>query len=271
MKLFFGHSIGNSNLGDKVCCPIDYYDFPYETERIDVAGIEKIFPKIENNVLIYGGGGLLHLPSSDYRDGHMEYLYDICNLKAVKIAWGVGHNIHHKPEEFGKILIEWPQVVFDTFGMIGGRDGYQSYNGYTYVPCVSCKHKLFQNKYKVNHDLTLIIHFDGIDLEIENLEKVYAEKDSFEKVIETIATGKTLITNSYYGAYWGMLLGKKVVVWKPFSTKFLKIHENIQFAFTEDELQEKIKLAKPDKKFLNFCVTRNDIYHAQVLQFLAKF
>jgi hypothetical protein len=271
MKLFFGHSLSNNNLGDSVCCPIDYYDFPYETERIDVAGIETIFPKIENNVLIYGGGGLLHLPAPDYHDGYMGYIHDIGNLKATKIAWGVGHNIHHKPEDFGKIPIQWPQVVFDTFSMIGGKDGYQPYNGYTYVPCVSCKSPLFQKKYRVNHDITLMIRSSGIDLEIDNAERCYTKTDSFEKVVETIATGKIVITNSYHGAYWGMLLRKKVVIWKPFSTKFLKLHENIQFAFTEDELQEKIKLAKPDKKFLNLCTTINDLYYSKVLQFLPKF
>ena len=66
---------------------------------------------------------------------------------------------------------------------------------------------------------------------------------TFEKAIEFIGSGDVVVTNSYHGAYWGLLLGKKVEMGDPLKsrpspkTKYLKWditleearHINIQF------------------------------------------
>ena len=41
-----------------------------------------------------------------------------------------------------------------------------------------------------------------------------------DQTIELLGSAETIITNSYHGAYWGALLGRKVIVTEPWSTKF---------------------------------------------------
>jgi len=43
---------------------------------------------------------------------------------------------------------------------------------------------------------------------------------NMDQTIELLGSAETIITNSYHGAYWGVLLGRKVIVTEPWSTKF---------------------------------------------------
>jgi hypothetical protein len=43
---------------------------------------------------------------------------------------------------------------------------------------------------------------------------------SFSKVLDFLASGEVLLTSSYHGAYWGMLLNRKVILINVFSSKF---------------------------------------------------
>jgi len=45
------------------------------------------------------------------------------------------------------------------------------------------------------------------------------EFGNLKEILTVIKRHKTVITNSYHGAYWATLLGKKVIV-KPWGTKF---------------------------------------------------
>jgi hypothetical protein len=42
---------------------------------------------------------------------------------------------------------------------------------------------------------------------------------SLREVLTFLASGETIVTSSYHGAYWGQLLGRKVIA-IPFSSKF---------------------------------------------------
>jgi len=45
------------------------------------------------------------------------------------------------------------------------------------------------------------------------------KSNKLSEAIEFLASGETIITNSFHGTYWGLLLGRKVVC-IPFSSKF---------------------------------------------------
>ena len=46
---------------------------------------------------------------------------------------------------------------------------------------------------------------------------------NIDQTIELLGSANIILTNSYHGAYWGVLLGKKVIVVEPWSSKFLSM------------------------------------------------
>jgi exopolysaccharide biosynthesis predicted pyruvyltransferase EpsI len=63
----------------------------------------------------------------------------------------------------------------------------------------------------------------------------------FEKVIRFLASGKVVVTNSYHGAYWAILLGCRVCLYHAFSIKFKKMKHQpgfITIDATSDEAVE---------------------------------
>jgi len=50
-----------------------------------------------------------------------------------------------------------------------------------------------------------------------------------ESVIQFLSTGEFVITNSYHGAYWAQLLGRKVIS-SSWSTKFLNMKHQVILA-----------------------------------------
>jgi exopolysaccharide biosynthesis predicted pyruvyltransferase EpsI len=79
---------------------------------------------------------------------------------------------------------------------------------------------LFDLPYKIKHDIVLYKHASkeipgppilGLP-ELNN-------RASMDVALEFIASGEVVITNSYHGAYWATLLGRKVIC-IPFSSKF---------------------------------------------------
>lgn len=194
------------NSGDYNSCPFDYFknDFvEFECYRHDIRSLKRecFFP---SDFVIIGGGGLF-----DVRDDFNENINYILNKCYRVFGWGVGFNKHHDRLISNKIN-------FSRFVYIGCRD----YNSpYEYVPCVSCMNSVFDSfSNKIVRQIGVIENF-MFPIDEFKFEKM-SNMVSVENVISFICQSETIISNSYHALYWALLLGKKVILYNSFSSKF---------------------------------------------------
>lgn len=201
------HVIDPQNVGDLLSCPANYFSFPTAVERVDIRQIQP--ESIAQHHLIVGGGGLLF-------PRFLENLAQLANTpeRGKLIAWGIGQQVydHSRPEaiqsfDYGKYL--------DSFDLAGIRD---FGSPYAWVPCVSCMHPSFDQKRDIQHEFVVFSH-KKFQLKIGSFPTMTNEVSDFDTVLDFLASGETILTSSYHGAYWGTLLGRKVLAF-PFSSKF---------------------------------------------------
>lgn len=245
--LFNYHRMDDRNAGDFWSPPTRYFKFSTETKSVGIWN-EKGQNYPLNGDVIIGGGGLLGNSSFE------EQLYHICRNRIGKlISWGLGHNRPSydikSPRAHNMIrytgwrksvrimkgrLVSWglvprprlPKIEFDTlrdlmnmFDLHGVRDyGY----GHNWVPCASCMHPLL-DKYRnrpIENEVVVFYHSSHMRLYINDLPCQGNIDMDLEAILEFLSSGQTIITSTYHGAYWGIMLGRKVIV-VPWSTRFL--------------------------------------------------
>jgi len=201
------HRKTKNNIGDYWCNPSRYFNFDNITSG---EILHNKFP-IENQAIIIGGGGLIHKKFSQ----HIQMLLN--KNPKVSAIWGIGHNFSKK-YEYKSNQPYYPAWLEQT-SLYGIRDWIDGHHD-SYLPCVSCMHPAFDKTYQTKHDVIFYTHafkskyqFTKGDIWMKNSEQ------DFDKVIDFLGSGKTIITDSYHGAYWGQLLGKdvRVISW---SVKF---------------------------------------------------
>lgn len=198
-SILFCNLSSSDNIGDRFSCPLDYFVFD--------SGIKLDLNQLKNPIndpVILGGGGLLH-------EGHLITFENLANNR--NILWGIGINEHDLTVQY------FPSYLY-KYGLIGLRDWNNPFN---YIPCVSCMSSLFDNNNnKPQYDFIVYEHKDApikIETKIKRSNRLN-NNESFEDIIKFLTLGNIVITNSYHGAYWSLLLGKKVVIFKPFSNRF---------------------------------------------------
>lgn len=164
--------------------------------------------------LIIGGGGLIGEKKFD------AALRSIANenQSKLKVLWSPGDNVS-KPEEPRDFL----NYIY-KFDLVGIRDYIKGHEN-IWVPCVSCKSNLFDKyyNYKQRNEVVYFEHlYKPISREIiKNFPGPVMTNNGkdFEGVIAFLASANYVFTNSYHGAYWAQLLGKKVIS-NSWSSKF---------------------------------------------------
>ncbi|RBA28048.1 polysaccharide pyruvyl transferase family protein [Flavobacterium tibetense] len=215
------HRIDTKNIGDYYCAPhhyferlrgkyLDIFDYKNENEKIRSNYIEDVC----NKSIIVGGGGLLNRGGFEMQ----MKLFEKISEKGKKIVlWGVGHNEKSK-ENYGKVSKY--NIDINKFGLVGTRD--YSMPG-EFVPCVSCLHPIFDQKFDTKKEVGIVFHKDT--LKKENITKKYqnfatsSNTSNLEDLIEFIGESENIITDSYHTMYWAMLMEKKVIT-IPNSSKF---------------------------------------------------
>lgn len=215
------HRYDPSNIGDFYCAPHHYFGelkgrhldiFDYK--RDDVGKREHFIEAVTNNSLVIGGGGLLN------REGFylQMALFEQLPAKGKKtVLWGLGHNSKYR-RDFGNI--KKYSVDTSKFGLVGVRD-YDMKD--EWVPCVSCMHPVFDEVRTVKNEIGMIFHKKtlrdkNIIRKFEGIPSTSNDSDFFE-VVKFITETDTILTDSYHAMYWGIMLGKKVMVF-PNSSKF---------------------------------------------------
>jgi exopolysaccharide biosynthesis predicted pyruvyltransferase EpsI len=88
-------------------------------------------------------------------------------------------------------------------------------------------------------------------------------------VLKHLASGEIVVTTSYHGAYWATLLGRRVIVIKPWSTKFMHMKHSPVLLDSLDWLRS-IDQAVAYPNALEECRAANVAFYDKVVTLLAN-
>lgn len=191
------------NLGDQLSAPILYFPFL----RVSWAKIVDVAVgdfDLKNKKVVVGGGGPIEIFKTRLRAFRL-------NGPQKLVAWGVGTNdMKHMYPDYSSLK---------DYDLVGCRDWKSPFD---WVPCVSCMHEFFDTPCTVErkHEVVQYMHCTADKVELDFPSMRNNARDVFE-VLRFLGSANVVVTNTYHGAYWATLLGKKVVIVNPWSTKFL--------------------------------------------------
>lgn len=247
-----------SNIGDVYSSPDNYFDWLSPNIKYDVWKDNLEFGnRYKDSLLVLGGGGLIG--NQDFAPSLDKLLHS--NFRK-KVVWGAGINTHDTMANSGSTI----QSFLSTVDLVGIRDyGLKEYH---WVPCSSCMHPLFEQKYKEEYDYVIYEHKNyAINITKSHAPRKNNRSNSMADVLKFLGSAQTVITNTYHGAYWATLLNKKVVIVSPFSNKFSFMkHKHI--ISTPESFLVDIKKAKRYGNALQECREANMIFANKVYKYL---
>lgn len=261
-ELSFLFRADKTNVGDWYCPPFRYFQFkPFLVGDI----LDQKFNLNSSKTVIVGGGGL----GQPFFQSHLDRL-EKENRHYNLIGWGVGIDFHTEQQELlKKSSHELYGDYFNRFDDVGIRV-FSEKQKFEYIPCASCMSELF-HKYRdqkpsngigvYSHKRRLIL--DDEDAKKSNLLHCTNDGSDFEAKLEFLSSHEYIITNSYHGVYWGMLLNRKVVI-LPFKTGLLSF--KYQPVASYDEVVDDSILDKAFYKdnYLEECRTLNVNFYSKL-------
>lgn len=247
-----------NNLGDRVCNPCDYFDELKDVRRWNAWDGDWAWSP-QN--MIFGGGGLLH--------GELE-----ARIRAVPrdqrrklIAWGLGHNRHDAA------TADYRDTL-NGFDLVGVRDfkAAQQWR-FDYVPCASCMSLEFE-KALDRHEKPYQCHvvYAHVDHPIVLRKPFFSfltmtnDVPDLSITLNFLACAEHVITNSFHGAYWALLLGRKVSIYKPFSSRF---HDfKYQPPFCDENTWKDVEPIAAPPNYLEECRELNRKFYEKVKAYL---
>lgn len=200
MTLIFQHLRNTKNIGDFACSPFDYFDWGGATVK------DMREPSAPYDTCVFGGGKIF---------GGLAEAAGVNTMGTpLHIAWGVG------TRQTFPISFKY-QRARQLCNLVGSRDWGDI--RYDFAPCASCMSPLFDTAAPPEHEVVFYWHGGKTQkqkIQIPDSMPAMANNvGSFSAAIRFIASGKTVISNSYHGVYWSLLLGRKTIC-VPFSNKF---------------------------------------------------
>ena len=261
------------NIGDLRSAPARYFPFLSGSTALDLVDWEKKNRNIgiEEDPLrsatgiIVGGGGLL---ANDYFVPALERIWRLVEAGTPVALWGLGHN--------DWVLQDWRKMKYilklpeaDNL-LIGVRDYGQKY---PWVPCVSCMSQHFDRPGEPKHETVVYMHTSTVKRWPHTVEMFkdfpqLTNDADFEQAIEFLASGDLILTDSFHGAYWGTLLGRRVVAF-PSSSKFYDLAHAVPLCHIPD-WRRHAKLARRYPEALPECREANDRYAKKVKSFFLE-
>ncbi len=247
MKVIFKHHRDTTNLGDRWCSPFDH--LPQLRDSWDAQALDLTEPTPKCDAVIYGGGKIT---------GGLAATFGPEDLAANhRIAWGVS------TVQNSRLSLKYWQA-YRRLSLIGTRDWGD--DRFEFAPCASCMSSAFDTEIEPEYDVVAYLHHwrsasmgmkvpDGIPV----LDNAHG---SFEEVIRHIASGVTVVSNSYHGTYWGLLLGRKVLC-VPFSKKFSSYRVQPGYS-TASEWPTELSKACASDEMLAICRDATNQFAAKV-------
>ena len=255
--LAFLHYCKTDNVGDKYSGPYHYFDFG----KYNVIDLKNICSVMDYEAAIFGGGAV----AGNIRTFKLHH-----KIKAKKrIGWGFGRTTRLKNvEDYAK------PVAYPTgFDFMGIRDYFSPMQERTtFLPCVSCMHSAFDGSYLIRRKYA---GFFNVKQMVPRLARndmrtqdVMFNNCGMEAAIEHLASAQIVITNSYHGAYWGMLLGKGVVILNPYSSKFHQFKWPVAHSFAQELKQLPFVSGACYAGLLEECRELNRQFYTKVVGYL---
>lgn len=295
-KFIVIHRRDENNVGDMASEPLQYFLAPDEYQTVDITKMSE--SELPDSVpVILGGGGLIgneffgdttrHLLMSPdyaaltdlwrqrwhlrdprnhalheefvtkYQDLIRGYIDKLSKKRGARIIWGAGHNKQLDRKFKGQ---DWPDWLVQ-FDQIGIRDYGQDLH---WVPCASCMHPALNNSYAIKNSVIWFEHKKGLikDFGTDSIPRFVNSGNNMEQTIELLGSAETILTNSYHGAYWGTLLGRRVIVVGAWSTKFSAMRWPPAFMNEGDDWRQVETQVHQDA--LEICIERNKQYWKKV-------
>jgi hypothetical protein len=212
------HRRNPRNIGDIKAGPAEYLDFLRPFAQIEIFRCKTEFD-LRGKPVIVGGGGLF---SNEFFAKYLRRIVD--SSPGMLVCWGAGQNTHHSTD------VAFPEIL-RAFKLVGLRD---DGGPYEWVPCASCLDPAFDLPHTIEHEVVLYNHAEFSSLRDLAVPQMENSETDFRKIIAFLASGDTVLTTSYHGAYWATLLGRKVVVLNAFSSKFLRFRHPPQLSSDSD-------------------------------------
>ncbi|AUM13449.1 hypothetical protein [Ketobacter alkanivorans] len=195
------HNPSRGNIGDFLCSPRHYFTWSEPLE----------------NVVIVGGGVFVEFAVPKLKAQSVDF------RKAV--LWGVGQSIRDESMN-NKQVASLPYLAW------GVRDKNFLSDERRFLPCVSCLHPMLDQGSESDETL-LFLNFDPKVTPPQALESVclLAQSNGWRLLFNNCSEGEfrsalacseRIITNSYHGAYWGLLSGRRVNL-MGYSSKFFSL------------------------------------------------
>jgi len=238
----FQHIRTTANVGDQQCCPMEYFDFGH-SHAMDFG--EDIPPC---HRAVFGGGQV-------FRQSVDAVIYHSAQAR-TRIIWGVGISV----EAANTILFE---IARAACALVSSRN--VNVPGCEYVPCVSAMSPLFDTPPSPRHELVAFLHArksNAVTIPA-HIPVMTNHAPDMPKVIAHLASGETVLTNSYHGTYWAMLLGRKVLC-MPFSGKFDGFADAPTMT-TPDSWQAALPHARQHPELLDDARKRNRDFFGKVM------
>jgi hypothetical protein len=249
-RVYHLHHEDRENLYD-ITNPFKYFSSNIGTEYILINNIKKkLDPTDHGSHIVISGNVTL---DSEKILGKLEE-WTSYEYKSLSIWNGRLHNFIDNPTEYYTRLNDVKLLSFT-----------ENFSSNTWVPCVSCMNKIFDKTYeKKNNGLTAIL--DGKRKNKYNIKApTVLDTDNLKIICHLIGVSETIITNSFYGAYWAMLLNKKVLVTDDVDPRVHYIP--LPYIRTSNRYFSNIKTFSANPEFLNICRRRNiEFYEKLKLQ-----
>lgn len=264
MKLYSVSRLDTPNIGDIYSSPKLYINYFRDSISFDIKKISSLincknYADYNDAGFIVGGGGLLDCDFFRYEIDLLNHI----KSSALKVLWGVGLN-NEVPQDINYLYApKYPDL--SNYDLIGVRD-YPS--RWDWVPCPSCLHEVFlSDDITPLYDVVVYSHYDN---DLSNLseyfpsEQFMSNSKDFHCVIKHLLSGSVVLTNSYHGAYWAQLLGRKVICF-PTTNKFLYYKYPIPVC-DPNNWKSYLKLTYVDKSITEESRTANIKFSEKVLE-----
>lgn len=265
-QIIFTNVNYDGNAGDFWSTPLKYYNFDgYPTEQVHFMDIWAAIQNkpnheqylIKDSLVIIGGGGLI-TTEGNFLQETTEFL--VKNNKVI--FWGVGSNTFEKPSYD---ILSHPNVLLS-----GVRDIVYGLN-VEYLPCVSCKHSLFDEEYTSTDSIGIIEH-PKHPIDIAGIEKI-SNQSNIESIVNFLSSKSKIISSTFHGVYWSQLLDKEVLYFKTTDTinsKIINLKHRVPICDVSN-FSEKINNVSSTKGMLSESRKLNDDFYSKTIKIFQEY
>ena len=243
-------NIGDATLQKNVQRRLAHEGFKFTTVALKDAATWQAFT--HRDIVVSAGGFCCN-----YRTRPGEFvIYEHLLARNNRLYfWGPGFNEHaqnvNSPDYGAPYSMHYDDIFRHPNVVMAGFRDYG--NPFEYIPCPSCLDPGFDGPYQGNEEIVILEH-EILELDLPGGERYPKKKQAlqrfaFEDIIRFVGGAGTVVTNTYHGAYWATLLNKKVVVYKPWSSKFYTLRYKPTFA---NEVNYREAISSAANRSLNF-------------------